>query len=171
MRRLKIALVSLVLLILATAGVLALTRRSYDIANDIWIARPPAEVWRVLTETAAFPSWNPAMQRLDGRLAVGQRITVDIGAPGDTTTFHPILLEVATGRALRWRGGFWPGGIFDGEHGFRLLPEQTGTRFIQSERFSGLLVGTLTRGMVDDTERSFRAMNTALKDRVEASTH
>ena len=45
------------------------------------------------------------------------------------------------------------------------------TRFIQGERFSGLLVGPFVRrGMLDATRQGFHAMNIALKERAENQT-
>ena len=57
-----------------------------------------------------------------------------------------------------------------GDHAFELqaLPGDR-TRFIQSERFSGILVG-LVGGTLDKTEHGFAAMNAALKSKVESET-
>jgi hypothetical protein len=58
-------------------------------------------------------------------------------------------------------------GIFDGEHSLRIEPRAGGgSRFVQSERFSGVLVG-LVKGMLAKTEVGFEQMNAALKARVE----
>ena len=71
---------------------------------------------------------------------------------------------------LRWIGRFLLPGLLDGEHSFE-LQALTGdrTRFIQSERFSGVLVGLLGRTL-DKTEEGFAARNTALKSKVESDT-
>lgn len=121
----------------------------------------------MLTDTAAFPAWNPFIRRLQGDLVIGGRITIQLGDGEDASSFHPRLLAVEPGRELRWRGGFWLHGIFDGEHSFTLAPEGSGTRFVQSERFSGLLAGPLTRGVIAETRQQFAAMNQALKARME----
>ncbi len=167
MRVLKAAALGLALLIVGVSLALGMTQEADEIATDIWISRPP-DVWRVLTETAAFPSWNPFIHRLDGSLAAGQRITVEFGTGDDATIFHPKVLAAVPERELRWHGSVWPGGIFDGEHSFTLSPEAGGTRLVQGERFSGLLVGPLTRGIIAGTEREFTGMNRALKARVES---
>ena len=62
-----------------------------------------------------------------------------------------------------------PGGLFDGEHSFTLTPKDSGTEFVQSECFSGLFVCWFTKSVVFRTEDSFRAMNDALRRRVEQS--
>jgi hypothetical protein len=61
-------------------------------------------------------------------------------------------------------------GLADGEHRLALQPLDGGpSRFIQSERFSGLLVGLL-RSALAATQRGFEQMNQALKRRAEEGT-
>ena len=55
----------------------------------------------------------------------------------------------------------------DGEHELRLEPTADGgTRFVQRESFTGLLVPMMPR-VLDDTATGFAAMNVALRDRAE----
>jgi hypothetical protein len=61
-------------------------------------------------------------------------------------------------------------GIFDGEHSLRIEPLNGGrSRFVQSERFSGLLVG-LVKGTLAKTEAGFERMNIAFKARLEQAS-
>ena len=61
-------------------------------------------------------------------------------------------------------------GVLDGGYAFELQPlAGDRTRFIQSERFSGILVGLLSRTL-DKTENGFAAMNAALKDKAESGS-
>jgi hypothetical protein len=60
--------------------------------------------------------------------------------------------------------------VFDGEHSFCIEQRDGGrSHFVQSERFSGLLVG-LFSGVLTKTEVGFEQMNTALKTRVEQAS-
>ena len=73
-------------------------------------------------------------------------------------------------RELRWIGRFLVPGLFDGEHSLRIERlDNNRSRFVQSERFSGLLVG-LVKGTLAKTEAGFEQMNTALKARVEQAS-
>lgn len=172
MRYLKRIMTSLgVLLLLALVAVVAL-HRNRQIATSIWINRPPSDVWRVLTATIEYPEWNPMISRINGELREGSIIEVDLGSPvSDSTAFHPTVLVVQPDRELRWLGHVGITGIFDGEHRFQLEASGTGTRLVQSERFSGGLVGRLTDPLLDDTLDQMKAMNLALKQRVEAVPH
>jgi hypothetical protein len=138
------------------------------ISHTIEIAAAPAEVWAVLADTDAFPSWNPFIRKLEGELRTGAKLEVKIQPPGRrVSTFRPTVLAAEPGRELRWLGRLGIPGIFDGEHILRLHPTPAGgTRFTQEERFSGILVRPFG-GAVDSTERGFEQMNQALKARAE----
>lgn len=141
-----------------------------EIHHHIDIAAPPAAVWAALTDTAAYRDWNPFVRRLDGALRPGSKLAVEIAPQGARAmTFSPTVLVAEPERELRWLGRLGIRGLFDGEHSFRLEPlPDGGTRFVQSERFRGLLVAPLGRTL-ERTRVGFAQMNHALKQRVEAA--
>ncbi|HEY0508049.1 MAG TPA: SRPBCC domain-containing protein [Blastococcus sp.] len=133
--------------------------------HTVDIQAPPATVWQVLTDTDTYGDWNPFMPRLSGRLAPGERLTLTVRPGSRTMTFRPTVLAVEDGTLIRWRGRLGMPGLFDGEHELRLEPVPAGgTRFIQRETFTGLLVPMMPR-VLDDTAAGFAAMNTALRNR------
>jgi hypothetical protein len=143
-----------------------------EIITEIEIAAPPERVWAILTDFPAFPSWNPFIRSIAGRLVKGHRIDVLISPPGQKAMrFRPVLLAIVSARELRWRGSFGFRGLFDGEHSFQLQSLSANrTRLLQRERFSGLLVPLIMRGpMLVATRQGFTAMNEALKSKAEAS--
>ena len=155
-------------LVLLLLGLLAL-HKSTQIQTDIWIERPPADVWQILTATGEYPSWNPFIRRMRGELRPGSRIEIEIAPPdSNAMTFRPIVITVQRDREIRWLGSFWIRGIFDGEHSLRLESDGGRTHLIQAERFSGLLVGKLSDSILRKTQRGFVAMNEALKERAES---
>ena len=141
-----------------------------NITHTIEIDAAPETVWRELADTGSYPDWNPFVRRLDGDLEESSRLEVEITPPGGRgMTFRPTVLAARPGRELRWLGRFLVRGLFDGEHSFEIEPLDGGrSRFIQSERFSGLLVRPLG-GTLERTRRGFEAMNRALKARAEAA--
>ena len=124
-----------------------------------------------MTDFAAYPDWNPFIRRISGELQVGAKLEVRIEPPGGRAmTFKPTVRAAEANRELRWLGRLLLPGIFDGEHSLRIEPLDGGrSRFVQSERFSGLLVG-LVKGALAKTEAGFEQMNTALKTRVEQAS-
>jgi hypothetical protein len=142
-----------------------------EIQREIEIDASPDTVWAVLADTSAYAEWNPFVRRLSGDLREGAKLEAQIAPPGGRAmTFKPTVLTAEPGRELRWLGRLLVPGLFDGEHRFRLEPIADGrTRFVQSERFSGILVDLL-RKTLERTQLGFEQMNAALKQRVEAQS-
>jgi hypothetical protein len=141
---------------------------STTLTHAIEIDAPADAVWAVLADTDAYPEWNPFVLRLAGDLRDGARLEARIAPPGGRTmTFKPTVLAARAGSELRWLGRFLVPGLLDGEHSFRIEPLADGrTRFVQTERFTGVLVG-LVRNALAKTQLGFEQMNDALKLRVE----
>jgi hypothetical protein len=137
------------------------------IEHTVDIQAPAATIWQILTDTDHYDAWNPFIPRLSGRLAVGERLTLTVRPGTRRMTFRPTVLAVEEGTLIRWRGRLGMPGVFDGEHELRLQPSPDGgTRFVQRESFTGLLVPMMPR-VLDDTATGFAAMNLALRDRAE----
>ena len=141
-----------------------------ELRAEIEIAAPPERVWQVLSDFGAYPEWNPFIRSIVGDAEVGSRLSVRIEPPGARgMTFKPTVRAVAPSRELRWLGRLLIPGLFDGEHRLAIEPLDGGrSKFVQSERFSGLLVGLFAK-TVAATERGFGEMNVALKRRAEAA--
>jgi hypothetical protein len=139
-----------------------------ELRREIEIDAPPEQVWQVLAGFASYPEWNPFITSIEGEPREGAKLEVRIAPPGGRPmTFRPTVRAARPSRELRWLGRVLLPGIFDGEHVLAIEPLGEGrSRFIQSERFTGLLVPAL-RGTLDKTERGFEQMNQALKARVE----
>ncbi|PFG39539.1 hypothetical protein ATJ97_2045 [Georgenia soli] len=134
------------------------------------IGAPPHVVWAALTDLAAFSEWNPFITSADGELKLGSRLAIRIQPPGGRPmTFRPSVRVLEDGRRLEWLGRLGVPGIFDGRHSFELtaLPDG-GTRLVQAETFSGVLVPLLGRTL-ERTREGFALMNEALRERAEAA--
>lgn len=129
----------------------------------------PVVVWRVLTELDRYPDWNPFIRKASGDLSVGRKVSVRLDVPGGMRMrLRTKLLVVEPQIELRWIGHAIIPGLFDGEHAFiiqKMEPAQT--RFLQTEKFSGLLVPLLGWYIVPGALHGFEVMNQALKRRVE----
>ena len=144
-----------------------------QIHTEIFIDASAERVWQVLTGFADFPDWNPFLRSAQGDLTPGSKLEVRIQAPGSKgMTFKPTVLTAEPGGELRWIGHFLLPGIFDGEHHFILESiREGGVRFIQGERFTGVLVPLMALiGLFGKTEQGFVEMNLALKRRAELAT-
>jgi hypothetical protein len=140
------------------------------IHTEIGIGAPAATVWDILAAIDKWPEWNP-FARVSGRLQVGERLVVEIRPPGKSPMmFRPTVVKLEPGRELRWLGHLGVPGIFDGEHGFRVMPQDAGRcRFEQFESFRGLLAGPILWKVEASTRAGFEVMNRMLKRRAEAA--
>jgi len=143
-----------------------------EIHTEIEIHAPAERVWQVLTDFAAYPQWNPFIRRIEGEIKVGARLQVFVQPSGGKgMSFRPTVLKAEPNREFRWLGHLWVPGLFDGEHSFKVEPlGEDLVRFIQEERFSGLLMPLLTKMLDRDIRPGFEEMNRALKLRAESAT-
>ncbi|GHV07583.1 hypothetical protein AGMMS50229_14650 [Campylobacterota bacterium] len=138
-----------------------------QIETEIKISATPNTVWRILTDFASYPDWNPFIQWVRGEVKEQNHISIRIVPAGSKgMTFNPIVLSVIENKEIKWFGSTICKGLFDGEHHFIIQDnrDQT-TTFLQREYFSGLFVGLFD---TKNTETGFHAMNKKLKELAEA---
>ena len=140
-----------------------------SLETSIDIEAPPQDVWAVLLDLPAYGDWNPFIVAAEGTAEPGERLTLRMQVAGKSFTLRPTVHTRTEAQVLRWRGSVGVRGLFDGEHVHELQPIPTGTRYVQRERFTGVLLPLMAR-TVDATERAFGQMNLALKQRAEART-
>jgi hypothetical protein len=140
-----------------------------EIRTEIEIDAPVNKVWSILTDFSRQAEWNPFIREISGELRRGAQLQVNLGPPGKRAMkFKPIVQLVEPEKAFRWLGHLFIPGLFDGEHIFELeTAGKNATRFIQREKFSGILVGIFRKSLDTDIKSGFIAMNEALKHRAE----
>ena len=142
---------------------------THAISTEILINARPEKVWDVLMDFEGHSSWNPFILSISGSPVVGDKIQVFLKPEGSKgMKFEPEVQIVERNKCFQWQGKLFVKGLFDGQHRFEL--EAVGehqTRFIQSEKFGGILVGMLKKMLDNGTVQGFRKMNEALKKRVE----
>ena len=137
--------------------------REYSATTQI--DAPPATVWEILTDGSRYPEWDPGMERLEGEIAPGEKITAYTKVSPDRA-FPVKVTEFVPGQRMVWTGGL-PLGLFKGERTFTLVPNDSGgTHFTVREVFSGPLLGLFGRSIPDLTE-TFNAFAEGLKARAE----
>jgi hypothetical protein len=141
---------------------------SRQLSSEIQINSSPERVWTIITDFADFPLWNPFIRRANGIIKTGARLEILVQPSGTKgMTFRPKVLLADPNHELRWVGRLYLPWLFDGEHAFIINTlKDNSVRFIQCEKFTGLLV-PFARGLLRDTQRGFEEMNRALKLRAE----
>ena len=145
----------------------------FTIEHEQEIAASPEQVWRVLTDFAAYPEWNPYVLQLTGDLALGATLSLTITQRNwdGPLTLSPELVRLDPPRSFGWHGSVGIPGIHETDHYFVLEPLADGrTRLIQTEEFRGWLPGWMdSEDHRAPTREAFAAMYAALAARVEAA--
>ena len=141
----------------------------HEIETQIDIAATADRVWSILADFPAYANWNPFVRSIDGIARAGSKLRVSIQPVGGAAmAFRPTVLVANAGVELRWLGRLIVPGLFDGEHYLQLFTQAPGrVRFVQGEKFNGLLVGLAKATLERGTRPGFIAMNEALKARSE----
>jgi hypothetical protein len=133
-------------------------------ATSIWIKATEETVWTILTDGAGWVSWNTTIEKLDGQITPGAKVTVH--PKGSSGRAFPVRVsEFAPPRRMVWTGGM-PLGLFKGVRTYTLTPKDGGVEFAMQEGFSGLLSPLIERS-IPDLQPSFDEFAAALKRRAE----
>ena len=105
--------------------------------------------WRVLTDLASYPEWNPLLRQVRGGTTRGSILRLRVAKRLGADDTAPLLARVRARMPeseLAWGGGI--PGLLDVHHFFRFrpLPDSQGTRgfrFIHGEIFRGALLPLL----------------------------
>jgi uncharacterized protein YndB with AHSA1/START domain len=99
------------------------------ITESIEIARPPEDVWAVVSDLTTHTEWRPALvefrQLTEGPLQVGSRVREVLRFGGREIEIEDVVTALEPPRRLALRGG-WKAADFEVE--FTLEPSAGGTR-------------------------------------------
>lgn len=136
-------------------------RLEYGVSAEI--AASPGAIWKRLTDAAGFPSWNSTVTRIEGVIAKGQKLAIQV--PISERTFTPKVVELEPERRMVWADGMAP--MFRGERTFTLTPRADGsTEFAMREVFTGLML-PMIKGSLPDFVPVFEQYAKDLKRAVE----
>jgi hypothetical protein len=112
------------------------------------IRATPERIWALLTDASGYVSWNNTVEKVTGRIALGESVTV-YPKINPKRAFPVKVVAVEPTRRMVWRGGM-PLGLFQGERTFTLTPRPDGAiDFSMREEYSGLMAPMITRSIPD----------------------
>jgi hypothetical protein len=120
--------------------------RAFAVTTSIHAA--PERIWALLTDAAGYARWNNTVEKVEGNIALGERVTVHAKInPG--RAFPVRVGEFEPPRRMVWIGGM-PLGLFRGERTFTLKPRSNGgVEFSMREEYTGLMVALIVRSIPD----------------------
>jgi hypothetical protein len=136
-------------------------------ATKTTIQAPAEAIWNLLTDGPNWTAWNPTVDRVEGTIAQGQKITVHAKiSPG--RAFPVVVSTLTSPEKMVWTGAM-PLGLFTGERTYLLTPQDDGSvEFSMREEFTGLLAPLFTRS-IPDLQPAFEAFAAGLKEHAETS--
>jgi len=140
-----------------------------ELNTEIEIESSAEKVWKILTDFASYPEWNPFITKMKGDLRNGAKLEMHLHIPNEKkeTVFKITILNIEGNKELSWLGKV-AGGMFRGKRRFVIEPiNEKRVRFIHSEKFDGILVGLMAKKIDIGTRQGFEEMNKALKARAE----
>jgi len=138
-----------------------------SIKTTIIIKANVNKVWDVLTDFDAYSSWNPFIKGIKGELKLGAVLNNTLMNKDKEMVFTPEVTKLVPQQEFEWTGKALAN-TFIGAHSFKLEKiSENETKLLHGEQFSGLLSPLLLLMIRSDTEKGFKAMNQALKERAE----
>ena len=136
-------------------------------AVKISIRATPERVWALLTDAAGYTGWNNTVKKVDGKIALGERVAVHPKInPG--RVFPVKVTEFESPRRMVWTGGM-PLGLFKGERTFTVTPgSNREVEFSMREEYTGVLASLIGRS-IPDLQPAFEEFASNLKRAAEAS--
>ncbi len=127
----------------------------------------PEKIWGILTDTDKWPEWDPFCEKIEGKVALGQKVKAFSKlSPG--RGFSVKVTELVPNERMTWSGGM-PFGLFKGVRTYVLSPNVEGAvDFTMREVFSGPMLA-LIGGSLPDLSEAFEKFAEGLKNRAETA--
>lgn len=136
-------------------------------STSIQIDAPAEKVWEVLTDASNWSQWNTTIEKIDGTIAPGNKVTVVTKASPDQA-FPLKVTEFIPNQSMVWTGGM-PLGLFTGKRTYSINPiSEYSSEFSMSEVFTGLMAPLITRS-IPDLQPSFDEFASCLKSYAEST--
>lgn len=136
-------------------------------SSSALIRSTPEAIWALLIDGPRWPEWNTTVDRVEGRIAPGETISVYVKINPDRA-FPVKVSEFVPGERMVWTGGM-PFGLFKGQRTYSLRTEATGqVEFKMHEEFTGLMAPLITKS-IPDLQPAFEEFALCLKKRAEST--
>ncbi len=124
------------------------------------------KIWALLTDASRYPEWNTTVNKVEGSIELGKKVTVHAKISPDRA-FPVKVVELVENEKMVWSAGM-PLGLFKGARTFTLTEEGEEVEFRMREEFTGLMAGMITKS-IPDLQPAFDEFAEALKHTAEAA--
>ena len=164
---LKAAVVVGLLVLVAVGASAALDAPSRTSTTSTVIEAPRETVWRIVTDFASYPEWNPYMTTVRGTAQVGETLHIRLVTPRhDPRDIEATVFVLKPPRKLRWQSRMFAPGVRDLEYEIIVAPlGPNRAQVVQRARYEGLLAVLVDH---EATAAGLERMAAALERRAEA---
>ena len=135
--------------------------------SETIINAPIENVWNILIDVEKYNQWNPLLYRANGKIKEGEIVIVSAKTATKDMRLKCKVTKVEPLRELTWTFSIIHTFLFQGVHTFRLEPGEGGVKFIDREKFTGLLLPTQAKDLKTNGLAAMIEMGIALKTRAE----
>jgi hypothetical protein len=139
----------------------------YVIEKDVQVEAPADAVWRVLTDFARYPEWNPFVRECETSLKPGTPIRMQVALVG-TQQVDEVIESCTPGMGFVYHMKPYPLGALSSRRSHEIValgPDRS--RYRSYFHLEGWLMPLVRALMGARLERGFAGMTTALKERAE----
>lgn len=139
-----------------------------EVRDAIVIDAPVERVWEVFADTGSYPDWNPFIKSFEGKLGPSEKVLVKMDMGMFVMPITPVLTVVQPPNELSWVVEQGSSFLYSVDRHFRFDPlNDSQTHFVQSESSTGFLSPAISAVLFVPVVKGYRALNRALKARVE----
>jgi hypothetical protein len=136
----------------------------WETERSVTIAAPPAAVWSILTDLAAYPEWNTYSTSAEGTLEIGGVVAIEAHLGDEVRHVDNRVTRFEPERALCWHSMNWFEFLARGTRCRFLEPAGSGaTLFRHHEIMEGPLAGVIEFIYRPRIEAGLEQMNRDLK--------
>lgn len=141
-----------------------------ELRTEIRILSKPEKVWEILTDFPGWPKWNPTVNKIEGSLKVGEKlsITMSDSKGADGKHYESVITEIEEKKRFAFIGTMMAKSIFSVKRIIELEDTTDGTRLIQREIYTGMMVLLLWKKLNEHALSILNSMNKALKKEAES---
>ncbi len=153
----------IILLVIVVILIILIFTGKKSVRHEITINASSEKIWQVLTNTSAYPKWNPTMQLVKGYIKVGNKVTYKFTQEDNNSYEVPITVKQIIPNKLLNQAGGYPF-ILAYNHKYILEPQGNTTKVIINEHYSGIGVNFWNPKPL---EKAYEKLNKALKKQSE----
>jgi hypothetical protein len=140
------------------------------IEHRIGVLTPATAIWPMVEDVQSWPKWNPIYKQVEGKIAFGAQLTLEVQLPGDQPrTIKPTVVDWTPNEQIIWKLSML-GGLLRSTRYIEIETLDNGNCiFSNGEIFEGPLMGLISKKQRKAIKAGFTLFGETVRDRAEAA--